>query len=152
MNFGWGNLHEMCVLQDWRSVWAVHPANKCWVLGNVDGSALQWWEPRHRQVCAGVHLNVGASTLYIPSMMSSLCVSSILQFLNQRLKHRERWVGALTSTSVPRELTLSKVFLNQDQMFLVNWFLFYNLCILVHMIYGPLDPVNPHPQFIRLYQ
>uniref|UniRef100_A0A8C6WW77 Mesoderm specific transcript n=1 Tax=Neogobius melanostomus TaxID=47308 RepID=A0A8C6WW77_9GOBI len=22
----------------------------------------------------------------------------------------------------------------------------------VHMIYGPLDPVNPHPEFIRLYQ
>lgn len=25
-------------------------------------------------------------------------------------------------------------------------------CLSVHMIYGPLDPVNPHPQFIRLYQ
>uniref|UniRef100_A0A669AYR2 Mesoderm specific transcript n=1 Tax=Oreochromis niloticus TaxID=8128 RepID=A0A669AYR2_ORENI len=47
----------------------------------------------------------------------------ILQYINQRLKHRERWVGALTSTYVP-----------------------------LHMIYGPLDPVNPHPQFIRLYQ
>uniref|UniRef100_A0A8C5EP21 AB hydrolase-1 domain-containing protein n=1 Tax=Gouania willdenowi TaxID=441366 RepID=A0A8C5EP21_GOUWI len=47
----------------------------------------------------------------------------ILQYINQRLKHRERWVGALTSTMVP-----------------------------LHMIYGPLDPVNPHPQFIRLYQ
>lgn len=29
---------------------------------------------------------------------------SILQYINQRLKHRERWVGALTSTFVPREL------------------------------------------------
>uniref|UniRef100_A0A8D0CQ31 Mesoderm specific transcript n=1 Tax=Sander lucioperca TaxID=283035 RepID=A0A8D0CQ31_SANLU len=47
----------------------------------------------------------------------------ILQYINQRLKHRERWVGVLTSTFVP-----------------------------LHMIYGPLDPVNPHPQFIRLYQ
>uniref|UniRef100_A0A7N8XL83 Mesoderm specific transcript n=1 Tax=Mastacembelus armatus TaxID=205130 RepID=A0A7N8XL83_9TELE len=47
----------------------------------------------------------------------------ILQYINQRLKHRERWVGALTSTVVP-----------------------------LHMIYGPLDPVNPYPQFIRLYQ
>lgn len=27
-----------------------------------------------------------------------------------------------------------------------------SLCLSVHMIYGPLDPVNPHPQFIRLYQ
>uniref|UniRef100_A0A8C1AB42 Mesoderm specific transcript n=1 Tax=Cyprinus carpio carpio TaxID=630221 RepID=A0A8C1AB42_CYPCA len=47
----------------------------------------------------------------------------ILQYINQRLKHRERWVGALTSTSTP-----------------------------LHMIYGPLDPVNPHPEFIQLYQ
>lgn len=41
-------------LQDWRSVWAVHTAHKCWVLGNVDEPALQWWEPRHRQVCVCV--------------------------------------------------------------------------------------------------
>uniref|UniRef100_A0A672HEK5 AB hydrolase-1 domain-containing protein n=1 Tax=Salarias fasciatus TaxID=181472 RepID=A0A672HEK5_SALFA len=47
----------------------------------------------------------------------------ILQYLSQRVKHRDRWVGALTSTSVP-----------------------------LHMIYGPLDPVNPHPEFIRRYQ
>nr|XP_061809659.1 mesoderm-specific transcript homolog protein-like isoform X3 [Nerophis lumbriciformis] len=47
----------------------------------------------------------------------------VLQYINQRLKHRERWVGALTSTFVP-----------------------------LHLIYGPLDPVNPHPQFVRLYQ
>ncbi|XP_035532794.1 mesoderm-specific transcript homolog protein [Morone saxatilis] len=53
----------------------------------------------------------------------NLVMDSILQYINQRLKHRERWVGALTSTFVP-----------------------------LHMIYGPLDPVNPHPQFIRLYQ
>ncbi|AWO98082.1 Calcium-transporting ATPase isoform 3 [Scophthalmus maximus] len=53
----------------------------------------------------------------------NLVLDSILQYINQRLKHRERWVGALTSTFVP-----------------------------LHMIYGPLDPVNPHPQFIRLYQ
>ncbi|KAJ8381617.1 hypothetical protein SKAU_G00023950 [Synaphobranchus kaupii] len=45
------------------------------------------------------------------------------QYINQRQKHRERWVGALTSTFIP-----------------------------LHMIYGPLDPVNPHPQFISLYQ
>lgn len=30
---------------------------------------------------------------------------SILQYINQRLKHRERWVGALTSTFVPCEFT-----------------------------------------------
>ncbi|XP_062373632.1 mesoderm-specific transcript homolog protein [Sardina pilchardus] len=53
----------------------------------------------------------------------NLVMDSILQYINQRLKHRDRWVGALTSTHVP-----------------------------VHMIYGPLDPVNPHPEFIRHYQ
>uniref|UniRef100_A0A3Q3QTC3 AB hydrolase-1 domain-containing protein n=1 Tax=Monopterus albus TaxID=43700 RepID=A0A3Q3QTC3_MONAL len=53
----------------------------------------------------------------------NLVLDSILQYINQRLIHRERWVGALTSTFVP-----------------------------LHMIYGPLDPVNPHPQFIPLYR
>ncbi|NXX40540.1 MEST protein, partial [Tricholaema leucomelas] len=48
---------------------------------------------------------------------------SILQYINQRKKHRERWVGALRSTSVP-----------------------------LHLIYGPLDPVNPHPEFLQLYK
>ncbi|NWV60380.1 MEST protein, partial [Malurus elegans] len=48
---------------------------------------------------------------------------SILQYINQRKKHRERWVGALKSTSVP-----------------------------LHLIYGPLDPVNPHPEFLQLYR
>ncbi|KAK7149687.1 hypothetical protein R3I94_009102 [Phoxinus phoxinus] len=53
----------------------------------------------------------------------NLVMDSVLQYINQRMKHRERWVGALTSSSTP-----------------------------LHMIYGPLDPVNPHPQFIQLYQ
>ncbi|XP_009578346.1 PREDICTED: mesoderm-specific transcript homolog protein isoform X3 [Fulmarus glacialis] len=47
----------------------------------------------------------------------------ILQYINQRKKHRDRWVGALMSTSVP-----------------------------LHLIYGPLDPVNPHPEFLQLYK
>ncbi|XP_075609831.1 mesoderm-specific transcript homolog protein isoform X2 [Balearica regulorum gibbericeps] len=53
----------------------------------------------------------------------NLVVDSILQYINQRKKHRDRWVGALTSTSVP-----------------------------LHLIYGPLDPVNPHPEFLQLYK
>ncbi|NWV82879.1 MEST protein, partial [Dasyornis broadbenti] len=53
----------------------------------------------------------------------SLWTGSILQYINQRKKHRERWVGALMSTSVP-----------------------------LHLIYGPLDPVNPHPEFLQLYK
>ncbi|XP_069621471.1 mesoderm-specific transcript homolog protein isoform X2 [Ranitomeya imitator] len=47
----------------------------------------------------------------------------ILQYINQRKKHRERWVGALINTSVP-----------------------------LHLIYGPLDPVNPHPEFLDKYK
>ncbi|NXL53408.1 MEST protein, partial [Podilymbus podiceps] len=53
----------------------------------------------------------------------SLFLFSILQYINQRKKHRDRWVGALMSTSVP-----------------------------LHLIYGPLDPVNPHPEFLQLYK
>uniref|UniRef100_G1MW77 Mesoderm specific transcript n=1 Tax=Meleagris gallopavo TaxID=9103 RepID=G1MW77_MELGA len=53
----------------------------------------------------------------------NLVVDSILQYINQRKKHRDRWVGALMSTSVP-----------------------------LHLIYGPLDPVNPHPEFLQLYK
>ncbi|KAM9026051.1 LOW QUALITY PROTEIN: mesoderm-specific transcript homolog protein [Ara ararauna] len=48
---------------------------------------------------------------------------SILQYINQRKKHREHWVGALMPTSVP-----------------------------LHLIYGPLDPVNPHSEFLQLYK
>ncbi|NWR58629.1 MEST protein, partial [Bucorvus abyssinicus] len=50
-------------------------------------------------------------------------LSSILQYINQRQQHRDRWVGALMATSVP-----------------------------LHLIYGPLDPVNPHPEFLQLYK
>ncbi|XP_073437079.1 mesoderm-specific transcript homolog protein [Dendrobates tinctorius] len=53
----------------------------------------------------------------------NLVVDSILQYINQRKKHRERWVGALINTSVP-----------------------------LHLIYGPLDPVNPHPEFLDKYK
>ncbi|XP_076861478.1 mesoderm-specific transcript homolog protein isoform X2 [Brachyhypopomus gauderio] len=53
----------------------------------------------------------------------NLVLDSILQYINQRLKHRDRWVGALTSTLIP-----------------------------LHLIYGPLDPVNPSPEFLQRYQ
>ncbi|XP_075455475.1 mesoderm-specific transcript homolog protein isoform X4 [Ascaphus truei] len=53
----------------------------------------------------------------------NLVVDSILQYINQRHKHRDRWVGALTNASVP-----------------------------LHLIYGPLDPVNPHPAFLEHYK
>lgn len=90
---------------------------------------------------------------YVPFWMPSVCFSSILQYINQRLKHRERWVGALTSTSVPCEFARKSLFW-RSHVFLFCFFLteLCHLCLSVHMIYGPLDPVNPHPQFIRLYQ
>uniref|UniRef100_F6Q7X3 Mesoderm specific transcript n=3 Tax=Artiodactyla TaxID=91561 RepID=F6Q7X3_PIG len=47
----------------------------------------------------------------------------LLQYINQRKKFRRRWVGALASVSIP-----------------------------IHFIYGPLDPVNPYPEFLELYR
>ncbi|XP_031571990.1 mesoderm-specific transcript protein-like [Actinia tenebrosa] len=43
-----------------------------------------------------------------------LVVPNLLQYINQRKEHKERWVGALQKSSVP-----------------------------IHLIYGPSDPVNP---------
>uniref|UniRef100_A0A8C6UHR7 Mesoderm specific transcript n=1 Tax=Neogobius melanostomus TaxID=47308 RepID=A0A8C6UHR7_9GOBI len=81
-------------------------------IGEVFGPYTQPTEAEFWDMWGGLRYNDG-----------NLVLDSLLQYINQRLKHRERWVGALTSTSVP-----------------------------LHMIYGPLDPVNPHPEFIRLYQ
>uniref|UniRef100_A0A8C6UPQ9 Mesoderm specific transcript n=1 Tax=Neogobius melanostomus TaxID=47308 RepID=A0A8C6UPQ9_9GOBI len=84
----------------------------CFLIGEVFGPYTQPTEAEFWDMWGGLRYNDG-----------NLVLDSLLQYINQRLKHRERWVGALTSTSVP-----------------------------LHMIYGPLDPVNPHPEFIRLYQ
>ncbi|XP_032361698.1 mesoderm-specific transcript homolog protein isoform X1 [Etheostoma spectabile] len=81
-------------------------------IGDVFGPYTQPTDAEFWDMWTGLRYNDG-----------NLVMDSILQYINQRLKHRERWVGVLTSTFVP-----------------------------LHMIYGPLDPVNPHPQFIRLYQ
>uniref|UniRef100_A0A7N6B4J9 AB hydrolase-1 domain-containing protein n=1 Tax=Anabas testudineus TaxID=64144 RepID=A0A7N6B4J9_ANATE len=81
-------------------------------IGEVFGPYTQPTDAEFWDMWTGLRYNDG-----------NLVLDSILRYINQRLKHRERWVGALTSTLVP-----------------------------LHMIYGPLDPVNPHPQFIRLYQ
>ncbi|ERE89508.1 putative mesoderm-specific transcript protein [Cricetulus griseus] len=53
----------------------------------------------------------------------NLVIDSLLQYINQRKKFRRRWVGALTSVSIP-----------------------------IHFIYGPLDPINPYPEFLELYR
>uniref|UniRef100_A0A8C7ZC09 Mesoderm specific transcript n=1 Tax=Oryzias sinensis TaxID=183150 RepID=A0A8C7ZC09_9TELE len=81
-------------------------------IGEVFGPYTQPTDAEFWDMWTGLRYNDG-----------NLVLDSILQYINQRLKHRDRWVGALTSTFIP-----------------------------LHMIYGPLDPVNPHPQFIRLYQ
>uniref|UniRef100_A0A2K5RH62 AB hydrolase-1 domain-containing protein n=1 Tax=Cebus imitator TaxID=2715852 RepID=A0A2K5RH62_CEBIM len=47
----------------------------------------------------------------------------LLQYINQRKKFRRRWVGALVSVTIP-----------------------------IHFIYGPLDPINPYPEFLELYK
>nr|XP_030700950.1 mesoderm-specific transcript homolog protein-like isoform X2 [Globicephala melas] len=44
-------------------------------------------------------------------------------YINQRKKFRRHCVGALASVSIP-----------------------------IHFIYGPLDPVNPYPEFLELYR
>uniref|UniRef100_A0A8C3FYZ5 Mesoderm specific transcript n=1 Tax=Cyclopterus lumpus TaxID=8103 RepID=A0A8C3FYZ5_CYCLU len=81
-------------------------------IGHVFGPYTQPTDAEFWDMWTGLRYNDG-----------NLVLDSILQYINQRSKHRERWVGTLTSTIIP-----------------------------LHMIYGPLDPVNPHPQFIRLYK
>uniref|UniRef100_A0A8C8ZNE2 AB hydrolase-1 domain-containing protein n=1 Tax=Prolemur simus TaxID=1328070 RepID=A0A8C8ZNE2_PROSS len=53
----------------------------------------------------------------------NLVIHSLLQYINQWKKFRRRWVGALTSVTIP-----------------------------IRFIYGPLDPVNPYPEFLELYR
>ncbi|NXE29640.1 MEST protein, partial [Ardeotis kori] len=84
------------------------------------GSCLwEMWIPSH---CTGANSRL-CSTLRHRLLRNDRFLFSILQYINQRKKHRDRWVGALMSTSVP-----------------------------LHLIYGPLDPVNPHPEFLQLYK
>ncbi|XP_054844204.1 mesoderm-specific transcript homolog protein isoform X2 [Eublepharis macularius] len=81
-------------------------------IGAVFGPYTQPSEAEYWDMWTAVRTNDG-----------NLVFDSILQFINQRKQHRDRWVGALKSTSVP-----------------------------LHLIYGPLDPVNPHPEFLQLYK
>uniref|UniRef100_A0A4W3IR31 Mesoderm specific transcript n=1 Tax=Callorhinchus milii TaxID=7868 RepID=A0A4W3IR31_CALMI len=78
----------------------------------VFGPYTQQTDAEYWDMWTGVRVNDG-----------NLVMDSILQFINQRSKYRDRWVGALSSTAIP-----------------------------LHLIYGPLDPVNPHPEFLNLYQ
>ncbi|XP_027698074.1 mesoderm-specific transcript homolog protein isoform X2 [Vombatus ursinus] len=81
-------------------------------LAVVFGPHTQPSEAEMWDMWAGIRTNDG-----------NLVIDSILQYINQRKKHRDRWVGALTSVAVP-----------------------------LHFIYGPSDPVNPHPEFMNLYR
>ncbi|XP_040199263.1 mesoderm-specific transcript homolog protein [Rana temporaria] len=81
-------------------------------IGEVFGPYTQPSEAEYWDMWTALRINDG-----------NLVVDSILQYINQRRKHRERWVEALTNSSVP-----------------------------LHIIYGPLDPVNPHPEFMEQYK
>uniref|UniRef100_A0A8D0CNB4 Mesoderm specific transcript n=1 Tax=Sander lucioperca TaxID=283035 RepID=A0A8D0CNB4_SANLU len=104
--------HYPRLLQKVSHLCFLHPTLQAHVESYVFGPYTQPTDAEFWDMWTGLRYNDG-----------NLVMDSILQYINQRLKHRERWVGVLTSTFVP-----------------------------LHMIYGPLDPVNPHPQFIRLYQ
>ncbi|KAK2519335.1 hypothetical protein Q9966_013965 [Columba livia] len=99
-------------------------------LGAVFGPYTQPSQAEYWDMWTAVRTNDGnlvVDRLYSTSrhhlLRNNRFIFSILQYINQRKKHRERWVGALMSTSVP-----------------------------LHLIYGPLDPVNPHPEFLQLYK
>nr|XP_033814204.1 mesoderm-specific transcript homolog protein isoform X2 [Geotrypetes seraphini] len=81
-------------------------------IGAVFGPYTQPSDTELWEMWTGIRINDG-----------NLVVDSILQYINQRHKHRDRWVGALISASVP-----------------------------LHFIYGPSDPVNPHPEFLARYR
>ncbi|XP_061523394.1 mesoderm-specific transcript homolog protein isoform X2 [Phycodurus eques] len=59
-------------------------------LGEVFGPYTQPTDAEFWDMWTGLRYNDG-----------NLVLDSVLQYINQRLKHRERWVGALTSTFVP---------------------------------------------------
>ncbi|XP_007449334.1 PREDICTED: mesoderm-specific transcript homolog protein-like isoform X2 [Lipotes vexillifer] len=56
-------------------------------------------------------------------LMNFVFSRGLTPYISQRKKFRRRWVGALASVSIP-----------------------------IHLIYGPLDPVNPYPEFLELYR
>lgn len=73
--------------------------------GRVCATTMETW----------LWIGVCVCVCFKPGCLSFLCSAvsdcllslplSILQYINQRLQHRERWVGTLTSTFVPREFT-----------------------------------------------
>nr|XP_029500425.1 mesoderm-specific transcript homolog protein [Oncorhynchus nerka] len=64
-------------------------------LGDVFGPYTQPTDAEFLDMWTGVRFNDG-----------NLVMDSILQFINQRDEHRDRWVGALTSTFIPGEFCL----------------------------------------------
>uniref|UniRef100_A0A8B9R7L2 Mesoderm specific transcript n=1 Tax=Astyanax mexicanus TaxID=7994 RepID=A0A8B9R7L2_ASTMX len=96
-------------------------------IGDVFGPYTQPTEAEYWDMWTGVRFNDG-----------NLVMDSILQYINQRLKHRERWVGALTSTLTPCEyiyhthLTIPVIdMIVSDEVVLsgITVFLFINLFI-----------------------
>uniref|UniRef100_UPI00358E3DD8 mesoderm-specific transcript homolog protein isoform X2 n=1 Tax=Myxine glutinosa TaxID=7769 RepID=UPI00358E3DD8 len=52
-----------------------------------------------------------------------LALASLLGYIEERWENRRRWIGVLNETRVP-----------------------------LHLIYGPADPVNPHPSFVQRFK
>ncbi|KAG7247971.1 hypothetical protein CRUP_008432 [Coryphaenoides rupestris] len=61
-------------------------------IGEVFGPYTQPTDAEFWDMWTGLRFNDG-----------NLVLDSVLQFINQRAKHRDRWVGALSSTFVPCE-------------------------------------------------
>ena len=52
-----------------------------------------------------------------------LAMPSLLQYLPERQEHKKRWISALVGTTLP-----------------------------LHLIYGPLDPINTPEEFLETYK
>ncbi|XP_029056794.1 mesoderm-specific transcript homolog protein-like isoform X3 [Monodon monoceros] len=79
----------------------------------------------HRPLLLQNLLKAGGMLSPILTQLMNFFVFSqgLTPYINQRKKFRRCWVGALASVSIP-----------------------------IHFIYGPLDPVNPSPEFLELYR
>ncbi|GAB5568788.1 mesoderm-specific transcript homolog protein isoform X2 [Prionailurus iriomotensis] len=81
----------------------------------------------------------------------NLVIDSLLQYINQRKKFRRRWVGALASVTIPSE-PYSQHLDTSDTRCRVKCGKQGDATAEFHFIYGPLDPVNPYPEFLELYR
>lgn len=120
------NCHRVCFvflffLQDWRSVWAVHTAHKCWVLGNVDEPALQWWEPRRRQVCVCVCFNLDLC-VSCGTFLSECLLFAFPVFCNTSTRDWNTESAGWGHSPPPQShVSLHASLYSEDHMLLFNW-------------------------------